>query len=181
MRMKNCCYWLWRFPVRIGDEFQLLFPTERTDRQVIIRNWNCKIRLQSKWCCNYILNTLFAEKSSLYKLLSMKLFLWINKVVIEKLSYSLPVAINAVAGITDYQPNQIRTVNFLSWKAQNACIDSLWSSYQMKSSLKACWNEQVKNLLELNTLNIKCRVFPLTWSMSKTKPKHENRDQFPED
>ena len=96
----------------------------------------------------------------------MKLSLWINKVVIEKLSYSLPVAINAVAGITDYQPNQIRSVNFLSWKAHNACIDSLWSSYQMKSLLKACWNEQVKNLLELNALNIKCRVFPLTWSMS---------------
>ena len=75
----------------------------------------------------------------------MKLSLWINKVVIEKLSYSLPVAINAVAGITDYQPNQIRSVNFLSWKAHNACIDSLWSSYQMKSLLKACWNEQVKN------------------------------------
>ena len=111
-------------------------------------------------------SAIFAEQSPLYKLLSMKLSLWINKVVIEKLSYSLPVAINAVAGITDYQPNQIRSVNFLSWKAQNACIDSLWSSYQMKSLLKACWNEQVKNLLELNTLNIKCRVFPLTWSMS---------------
>ena len=129
MRMKNCRYWLWRFPVQIGDEFPLLFPTERTDIQMIIRNWNCKIRLQS--------NTLSGEKSSLYKLLSMKLSLWINKVLIEKFSYSLPAAINAVAGITDYQPNQIRWVNFLSWKAQNACIDSLWSSYQRKSLLKA--------------------------------------------
>ena len=111
----------------------------------------------------------------------MKLSLWINKVLIEKFSYSLPVAINAVAGITDYQPNQIRWVNFLCWKAQNVCIDSLWSSYQIKSLLKAWWNEQVKNLLELNTLNIKCRVFPLTGSMSmffnqnKRKPKHNNR------
>ena len=42
---------------------------------MIIRNWNCKIRLQS--------NTLFAEKSSLYKSLSMKLSLWINKVVMR--------------------------------------------------------------------------------------------------
>ena len=174
--MKNCRYWLWRFPVQIGDEFQLLFPTETKDRQMIIRNWNCKIRLQS--------NTLFAEKSSLYKLLSMKLSPWINNEVIEKITYSLPVAINAIAGITDYHPNRIWSVNFLSWIAQNACIDSLWSSYQMKWLLKAWWNEQVKNLLELNTLNIKCRVFPFTWSISmffiqnKRKPKHKNRVQF---